>query len=80
MIIVTGAAGFIASNMVTQLNAKGHSDLVLVDDFTNAEKNKNLTDKSFHQKIPREDFPDWFASHKKQVEMVFHLGARTDTT
>ena len=43
MIIVTGAAGFIASCLVSKLNQEGYKDIVLVDDFSNEEKNKNLS-------------------------------------
>ena len=42
MIIVTGAAGFIGSCLVSKLNDLGKINLVLVDDFSNSEKNKNL--------------------------------------
>ena len=47
MIVVTGAAGFIGSCLVKTLNDKGFQDLILVDDFSNEEKNKNLTNKKF---------------------------------
>jgi ADP-L-glycero-D-manno-heptose 6-epimerase len=40
MIVVTGAAGFIGSNLVTKLNQEGLTNLLLVDDFTHADKNK----------------------------------------
>jgi ADP-L-glycero-D-manno-heptose 6-epimerase len=42
MIIVTGAAGFIGSCLVGKLNREGFDDIVVVDDFSNTEKNKNL--------------------------------------
>jgi len=80
MIVVTGAAGFIASNMVSKLNRQGYKDLILVDEFSNIEKNRNLQGKSFRSQIHRDDFVDWFSRHSDQVRMVFHLGARTDTT
>lgn len=80
MIVVTGAAGFIASNMVSKLNEQGHKDLILVDDFSNPEKNKNLQGKSYRSQIHRDDFIDWFSGNKDQVRKVCHLGARTDTT
>lgn len=80
MIVVTGAAGFIGSSMVSKLNNKGFSDLILVDDFSNQYKNNNLKYKTFHTKLHRSDFPNWFKENHKQVEFVFHLGARTDTT
>lgn len=80
MIIVTGAAGFIGSNMVTKLNEQGYNDLVLVDDFSREEKNKNFRGKAFLRTLHRDDFPEWFDRNKRDVKVVFHLGARTDTT
>ena len=80
MIIVTGAAGFIGSCLVSKLNALGKTNLVLVDDFTDAEKNKNLEGKQFEQKIERNIFIDWFIENATEVSAVYHIGARTDTT
>lgn len=80
MIVVTGAAGFIASNMVSKLNEKGYKELILVDDFSSTEKNRNLQGKLYRSQIHRDDFLSWFSRHSKQVRVVFHLGARTDTT
>lgn len=80
MIVVTGAAGFIASFLVGDLNEKGHDDLILVDDFTRDDKLLNLDDKKYIQKINRTDFPTWLKNNQEKIEMVFHLGARTDTT
>ncbi len=80
MIIVTGAAGFIASNLVSKLNAEGYKDLVLVDNFSNPEKNKNLENKIFSEKVDRENFIEWLDANHKFVQIIFHLGARTDTT
>jgi ADP-L-glycero-D-manno-heptose 6-epimerase len=80
MIVVTGAAGFIGSNLVQRLNQEGHTNLVLVDKFNNAEKNKNLEGKLFDQQIDRNDFIDWFKKNGEKIQYVFHIGARTDTT
>jgi len=80
MIIVTGAAGFIGSCLVSKLNALGKTNLVLVDDFSDAEKNKNLIGKQFEKQIERGVFIDWFKGNAKQVDAVYHIGARTDTT
>ena len=79
MIIVTGAAGFIGSNLVSKLNDEGYQDIIVVDDFSQAEKNKNLEGKTIKQKIDREDFLNWFPSNSHKIDFVFHLGARTDT-
>ena len=80
MIVVTGAAGFIGSCLVSQLNQIGISDLILVDDFSISEKNKNLEGKEFIKKIDRSDFFSWLESTKPNIDFIYHIGARTDTT
>ena len=80
MIVVTGAAGFIGSCLVSQLNQIGISDLILVDDFSISVKNKNLKGKEFIQKIDRSDFFSWLESTKPNIDFIYHIGARTDTT
>jgi len=85
MIVVTGAAGFIASCLVSQLNQEGYKDIVLVDDFSsdsyrNGEKNKNFEGKTYTDKIERNVFSEWLDKNHQLVEFVFHIGARTDTT
>ncbi|MCG8697155.1 MAG: ADP-glyceromanno-heptose 6-epimerase [Bacteroidales bacterium] len=80
MIVVTGAVGFIGSNMVKKLNLESYNELVLVDDFSNELKNKNLFDKQFLEKVDRENFFSWLKENHDKVDFVVHLGARTDTT
>ena len=80
MIVVTGAAGFIGSCLVSKLNSLDKKNLILVDDFSNQEKNKNLDGKLFSEKIDRCLFIEWFKENKNSVEEVYHIGARTDTT
>ena len=80
MIIITGAAGFIGSCLVAKLNEEQFYDLVLVDDFSNEKKNKNLTGKRYTSKIERTYFFNWLEKNANQVQFIFHLGARTDTT
>lgn len=80
MIIVTGAAGFIGSCLVSKLNQEGFRDIVIVDDFSSAEKMKNLEGKIYSQKIHRDEFVDWLKKNQRLVQFVFHIGARTDTT
>jgi ADP-L-glycero-D-manno-heptose 6-epimerase len=80
MIIVTGAAGFIGSCLVSALNHEGFRDIILVDDFSNPEKDKNLEGKIFSSKVDREEFIDWLKENHKLVQFIFHIGARTDTT
>lgn len=80
MIVVTGAAGFIGSCMVRQLNDASYNDLILVDDFSRADKNRNFETKRYAQKIDRQDFSTWLTGNIASVKAVIHLGARTDTT
>jgi ADP-L-glycero-D-manno-heptose 6-epimerase len=80
MIIVTGAAGFIGSCLVGKLNREGFFDIVLVDDFSDPEKMKNLEGKKYSQKIHRDDFLQWLKENQRLIQFIFHMGARTDTT
>lgn len=80
MIVVTGAAGFIASVLAGVLNEQGHTDLVLVDDFEREDKEPNHENKAFSLRIDRSQFVDWLYDHASDVDTVYHLGARTDTT
>ncbi len=80
MIIVTGAAGFIASCLVSKLNQEGFKDIVLVDDFSNEAKNENFNGKTYSDKVDRAVFIDWLKENEHLVQFVFHIGARTDTT
>ena len=80
MIVVTGAAGFIGSVMVSRLNEENFKDLVLVDDFTKTEKSANLEGKTYTEKVPRNEFFTWLKQNQKFVQFIFHIGARTDTT
>ena len=80
MIIVTGSAGFIGSCLVNELNYLGYYNLILVDDFSNQNKNKNLKNTKFHKKIDRNYFIDWLKNNYKDISFLFHLGARTDTS
>ena len=82
MIVVTGAAGFIGSCMISKLNQDGFNYIIAVDDFSNPEKNKNLEGKNIQEKVDREDFFKWLETNEnyRYVEFIIHLGARTDTT
>jgi ADP-L-glycero-D-manno-heptose 6-epimerase len=80
LIVVTGAAGFIGSCMVQYLNDKGYENLVLVDSFGVEAKRVNWQQKKYAQIVERENFFEWLAEKKPSVELIIHLGARTDTT
>jgi ADP-L-glycero-D-manno-heptose 6-epimerase len=80
MIVVTGSAGFIGSNLVGRLNADNYKDIVLVDDFSKTSKLTNYENKTFTEKVERKEFFEWLKANHKFVQFIFHLGARTDTT
>src|SRR5262249_43410696 len=80
MIVITGAAGFIASCLAGRLNEAGFDDLVLVDDFSHPAKAPNYVTKKRALLVERDDFPAWLQANADKVTFVFHLGARTDTT
>ena len=79
-LVITGAAGFIGSCLVSYLNQLGFENLILVDEFNREEKELNLLHKKYAVRVERENFFDWVGREKPAVEFVFHLGARTDTT
>ena len=79
-IVITGAAGFIGSCLVGFLNKAGYKNLILVDDFSHAEKEANLKEKEFSIKVDREKFFEWLKEEKPIVGFFYHIGARTDTT
>ena len=80
MIVVTGAAGFIGSCLVSRLNKAGFQNIVVVDDFSKTEKYKNLEGKTLISKVGRKDFIAWLKDFGGEVDFIYHIGARTDTT
>ncbi|MFN4811173.1 MAG: ADP-glyceromanno-heptose 6-epimerase [Bacteroidota bacterium] len=80
MIVITGAAGFISSCLISKLNDNGFTDIVAVDDFSNSLKLRNWNTKKIRCTLERKLFFDWLKDNQQQVEFIFHLGARTDTT
>jgi len=80
MIVVTGAAGFIGSNIISQLNQDGYKDIVAVDKFDQQDKNLNLKGKNISEKIDRDVFFEWAEKNQAEIEFIFHIGARSDTT
>lgn len=82
MIVVTGAAGFIGSCMVSKLNKLGRNDIIIVDDFKKNSniKKSNYSNLQFAKKIDRKEFISWFEKNASKIDGVYHLGARTDTT
>ena len=81
-IIVTGAAGFIGSNIVKGLNARGITDIVAVDNLSNGQKFKNLADCDIAHYLDKHEFIRQVRDHIfpfSDIEAVFHEGACSDT-
>jgi len=79
MIIVTGGAGFIGSNLIAGLNRLGHDDILVVDNLSNAAKHLNLNRVTFSDYLDKEDLFDALDS-LEEVEAIFHQGACSSTT
>ena len=82
MIIVTGGAGMIGSNIVKALNEKGYSDILVVDHLKNGKKFRNLVDLDIADYMDREEFLTCIKSEHNfgVIEAVFHQGACSATT
>lgn len=82
MIIVTGGAGFIGSNIVKQLNERGLKDIIVVDDLTDGTKFLNLVDCQITDYLDKDDFLDKVKNNYDfgSVQAIFHEGAESATT
>ena len=79
-IIVTGAAGFIGSNLVKALNRRGERDIIAVDDLTDGNKCRNLADCDIADYFDKREFVQRFATHQLgEVRAVLHQGACSST-
>jgi ADP-L-glycero-D-manno-heptose 6-epimerase len=81
LIVVTGGAGFIGSNLVKALNGRGRSDVVVVDDLTDGRKVLNLVDCDVLDIVDKDDFLERLAWDEEvgEIEVVFHQGACANT-
>ena len=82
MIIVTGGAGFIGSNIVKGLNDRGREDILIVDDLTEMVKFKNIQGLKALDYMDKDDFATALANGKfdnVKIDVIFHEGACSDT-
>jgi ADP-L-glycero-D-manno-heptose 6-epimerase len=81
MIIVTGAAGFIGSNLVKDLNRRGVRDIIAVDDLLEGDKFVNLVDCEIADYLDKNEFRKLMLERSlPSAEAIFHQGACSDTT
>lgn len=80
MIIVTGGAGFIGSNLVAGLQEKGLTDIVVCDWLGSEDKWKNIAKRELRDIIKPERLTDYLAAHENEIETIFHMGAISSTT
>jgi ADP-L-glycero-D-manno-heptose 6-epimerase len=83
MIVVTGGAGFIGSNIIKSLNQKSHTNILVVDDLSDGTKFKNIADCQISDYQDKDDFLAQILEDKafsEKIEIIFHQGACAVTT
>ena len=80
MIVITGGAGFIGSNLVAALAARGSAEVVVCDWLGQGEKWHNLAKHAIAELVAPEDLFAFLAANQNQIDAIFHLGAVTSTT
>ena len=78
MLLVTGGAGFIGSNLIAQLNDRGCTDIAVSDYFETGNKWRNLQKRQLADVVAPADLEKWLA--RRKLDAVVHLGAISDTT
>ena len=80
MIVVTGGAGFIGSNLVAALEEETNEDIIVCDYIDSSDKWQNIKKKKRKEVISPDNLLQWLSDHISKVEIIFHLGAISSTT
>ena len=80
MIVVTGAAGFIGSNIVAALNARGQDDVIAADNPQMFRETGNLRGLRVQAELDKDNLHEWLEQNTASVEAIIHMGACSDTT
>ena len=81
MLILTGGAGFIGTNMLMRLNQIGEDNILIIDDIHTSLKWKNLVGRKFRDYLHKDTLWEWLkANPKMRIDSVIHLGACSNTT
>jgi ADP-L-glycero-D-manno-heptose 6-epimerase len=80
MYVVTGGAGFIGSNLLAALEARGDGELVVVDRLRSNDKWRNIAKREIAEIVAPEHLFDFLAENRAKIKMIFHMGAISSTT
>jgi ADP-L-glycero-D-manno-heptose 6-epimerase len=80
MIVITGGAGFIGSNLAAALEERGARDLVICDRLGCDDKWRNLAKREIMMLVPPDEILSFLAAHAREIDVVFHMGAISSTT
>ena len=80
MIVVTGGAGFIGSNLAAALNARGEGEIIICERLRDGPKWRNIARREIAGFVPPQDLFALMNEHRTRIQAVFHLGACSPTT